>query len=100
MLSTAAIAWHPWRAESFARARAENKPVLLWMAPAWCRHSAEMDGTTFGDADVASLVNTQFTPDNILVGDPHQRKLQTLPGTTHFPDSELATWNPGSVKTD
>jgi len=60
MLSTAAIAWHPWRAESFARARAENKPVLLWMAPAWCRHSAGMDSSTFGDADVAGLVNAQF----------------------------------------
>ena len=29
MLSTAAIAWLPWRADSFARARAEGRPVLL-----------------------------------------------------------------------
>ncbi len=62
---------------------------------------ADLVGLSFdGFQPGESLVNEQFTPDNILVGDPHQRKLQMLPGTTHFPDNELATWNPGSVKTD
>ena len=62
MPPTAAIAWLPWRAESFARARAENKPVLLALAPTWCRNSADMDTVTYGDADVAALVNAQFIP--------------------------------------
>jgi uncharacterized protein len=60
MLSPAAIAWLPWRADSFARARAEARPVLLSLAPTWCRHSAEMAATTFGDPDVAALVTAQF----------------------------------------
>src|SRR4051812_22433252 len=60
MLSTAAIAWLPWRAGSFARARAEGKPVLLSLGPTWCRHTAAMDSTTFADADVAAVVNAQF----------------------------------------
>ena len=60
MLSTAAIAWLPWRAESFARARAEGKPVLLSLAPTWCGHSAEMDSATFADTEVAALVTAHF----------------------------------------
>jgi uncharacterized protein YyaL (SSP411 family) len=60
MLSTAAIAWLPWRAESFARARAEGRPVLLSLAPTWCGHSAEMDSATFADAEVAALVTAHF----------------------------------------
>ena len=60
MLSTAAIAWLPWRAESFARARAEGRPVLLSLAPTWCGHSAEMDSATFADTEVAALVTAHF----------------------------------------
>ena len=60
MLSTAAIAWLPWRAESFARARAEGRPVLLFLAPSWCGHSAEMDSATFADTEVAALITAHF----------------------------------------
>ena len=60
MLSTAAIAWLPWRAESFARARAEGRPVLLSIAPTWCSNSAEMDTTTFADSAVAGLVSAHY----------------------------------------
>jgi uncharacterized protein YyaL (SSP411 family) len=60
MLSTAAVAWLPWRAESFARARAEGRPVLLSIAPTWCGNSAEMDATTFADPEVAGLITAHF----------------------------------------
>jgi hypothetical protein len=60
MPSTDAIAWLPWRAESFDRARAEGKPVLLSLAPSWCGHSAGMDAATYGDPGVAALVNARF----------------------------------------
>ena len=60
MLSTAAIAWLPWRAESFARARAEGRPVLLCLAPTWCGHSAEMDSATYADPEVAGVINAHF----------------------------------------
>jgi uncharacterized protein YyaL (SSP411 family) len=29
------VAWLPWGAEAFARARAERKPVLLCIATTW-----------------------------------------------------------------
>ena len=60
MLSTAAIAWLPWRAESFARARAEGRPVLLSIAPTWCSNSAEMDTATFADSEVAAVTAAHF----------------------------------------
>jgi uncharacterized protein YyaL (SSP411 family) len=60
MLSTDAIAWLPWRAESFSRARDEGKPVLLSLAPTWCGNSADMDAATYGDPGVATLVKAHF----------------------------------------
>jgi len=60
MLPTAAIAWLPWRAESFGRARTEQKAVLLSLAPSWCPHSRRMDASTFSDETVASLVHAKF----------------------------------------
>jgi len=57
---------------------------------------ADLVGLSFdGFRPDESIVNAQFLPDSILVGDPHIGKLQTLPGTKHFPDSEVATWNAG-----
>ncbi|AKR44309.1 phosphoethanolamine transferase CptA [Methylophilus sp. TWE2] len=57
---------------------------------------ADLVGLSFdGFRPDESIVNAQFLPDSILVGDPHLGKLQTLPGTKHFPDSEVATWNAG-----
>jgi uncharacterized protein YyaL (SSP411 family) len=60
MLSTAAVAWLSWRAESFARARAEGRPVLLSIAPTWCGNSAEMDTAAFADPEVARLISAHF----------------------------------------
>ena len=62
MPSPDAIAWLPWNEVSFARARAEGKPVLLSIAPRWCPHSARMDRTSYADPDVARLVNSRFVP--------------------------------------
>jgi uncharacterized protein len=57
-----AIAWLPWSAASFARARTEGKPVLLSIAPTWCRNSAEMDRTSFADPDVVARVGLRYVP--------------------------------------
>ena len=60
MLPMAAIAWLSWSAESFARAAAEQKPVLLSLAPSWCAHSRHMDASTYTDETVASVVRDHF----------------------------------------
>ena len=56
------IAWLPWSAESFARARAEGRPVLLSIAPTWCRHSLDMDRSSFEDPAVVALVERRYVP--------------------------------------
>lgn len=69
-MTSMAIAWLAWNAESFGRARAEARPVLLSIAPTWCRHSLAMHRISFADARVAALVNARFVP--VLV-DPDRR---------------------------
>lgn len=62
MPATAAIAWLPWTETAFARARAEARPVLLSIGASWCRHSADMDRLSYGDARVAEIINSRFVP--------------------------------------
>jgi uncharacterized protein YyaL (SSP411 family) len=56
------IEWLPWGADAFARARAEEKPVLLSITAAWCRACHEMDRTTYADPGVAALIRDRFIP--------------------------------------
>ena len=57
-----AIQWLPWGADAFARARSEAKPVLLSIAPNWCRFSDNMDRTSYADPSVAAVVTSSFVP--------------------------------------
>jgi uncharacterized protein YyaL (SSP411 family) len=54
------ITWLPWSAESFARARAERKPVLLSIVASWSQACREMDETSYADSTVASIVGDRF----------------------------------------
>ncbi len=56
------VRWLPWGSEAFARARAEDRPVLLSIAAPWCELCLDMDRTTYADPAVAGLVNGRFVP--------------------------------------
>jgi uncharacterized protein len=56
------VRWLPWGADAFARARAEERPVLLSIAATWCASCRDMDRTTYADPDVAGIVNERFVP--------------------------------------
>ncbi len=56
------VRWLPWSSEAFARARAEDRPVLLSIAAPWCESCLDMDRTTYADPAVAGLVNDRFVP--------------------------------------
>jgi uncharacterized protein YyaL (SSP411 family) len=56
------IDWMPWSAAVFARARAERKPVLLFIGAPWCAASRAMSRATYADPAVASLVADRFLP--------------------------------------
>jgi hypothetical protein len=56
------VAWLPWSDRAFARARDEQKPVLLSIATAWCHWCHEMDRTSYADPEIAAFINDRFVP--------------------------------------
>ncbi len=56
------IAWQPWRADLFERARAERRMIILDLEAVWCHWCHVMDAKTYRRADVARLINDHFIP--------------------------------------
>jgi len=56
------IAWTDWSDAAFARARAENRLVLLDLGAVWCHWCHVMEETTYKDPEVVSLIQTRFVP--------------------------------------
>ncbi|MGI4854354.1 MAG: thioredoxin domain-containing protein [Janthinobacterium lividum] len=54
------VQWHPWGPDAFARAAAENKPVLLDIGAVWCHWCHVMDRESYEDAATAELINDHF----------------------------------------
>ena len=54
------IAWHEWGEEAFARARAEDKPVLLDIGAVWCHWCHVIDRESYENAEIAAIVNENF----------------------------------------
>jgi len=54
------VDWYPWDDEAFARARAEQKPVLLSVGYAACHWCHVMAHESFEDATIAAVMNEQF----------------------------------------
>ncbi len=54
------IAWLPWGPDAFARAQAEDKPVLLSISAVWCHWCHVMDETTYSDAAVMRTIAERY----------------------------------------
>ena len=54
------VKWHPWGEAAFARAQAEDKPILLDIGAVWCHWCHVMDRESYEDAEVAKLINEHF----------------------------------------
>src|SRR4051812_33426856 len=54
------VDWYPWGDEAFARARQEDKPVLVSIGYAACHWCHVMERETFEDPSVAALMNESF----------------------------------------
>ncbi|HEX9626259.1 MAG TPA: thioredoxin domain-containing protein [Acidiferrobacterales bacterium] len=54
------VDWHPWNAEALARARAEDKPILLSIGYSACHWCHVMEHESFEDEDVARVMNELF----------------------------------------
>src|SRR5438874_2302345 len=54
------VDWYPWGDEAFARARAEDKPILLSVGYAACHWCHVMEHESFEDGATAQLMNEHF----------------------------------------
>jgi len=54
------VDWYPWGEEAFARARAEDKPILLSVGYSACHWCHVMERESFEDPDIARLMNEHF----------------------------------------
>lgn len=54
------VHWNPWGAAAFARAQAENRPVLLDIGAVWCHWCHVMDRESYEDAEIARIINEHF----------------------------------------
>ncbi|MGB8910317.1 MAG: DUF255 domain-containing protein [Candidatus Cybelea sp.] len=56
------IAWMPWGAQAFERAKSEDKPILLSISAVWCHWCHVMDETSYSDQGVIEAINRSFVP--------------------------------------
>jgi uncharacterized protein len=56
------VDWHEWGENAFARARREDKPVLLDIGAVWCHWCHVIDRESYEDANVATIINENFVP--------------------------------------
>src|SRR6266571_4067859 len=54
------VDWYPWGDEAFARARAEDKPILLSVGYSACHWCHVMERESFEDAETARLMNELY----------------------------------------
>ena len=54
------VDWHPWGEEALARARSEDKPILLSIGYSACHWCHVMAHESFEDPDTAALMNALF----------------------------------------
>ena len=54
------VDWYPWGAAALAKARAEDKPILLSVGYSACHWCHVMERESFEDADTAGLMNELF----------------------------------------
>jgi uncharacterized protein len=54
------VDWYPWGDEAFAKARAEDRPILLSVGYAACHWCHVMEHESFEDEQTAALMNDRF----------------------------------------
>jgi len=54
------VDWYPWGEEAFAKARAENKPILLSVGYSACHWCHVMEHESFENEEIAALMNDLF----------------------------------------
>src|SRR4051794_2419480 len=56
------VAWEPWDDDALARARSENKPLIVSIGYSSCHWCHVMERESFEDTDTAHYMNEHFVP--------------------------------------
>jgi uncharacterized protein len=56
------VDWYPWGDEALARAKAENKPIMLSVGYSACHWCHVMERESFENEDIAKLINQYYIP--------------------------------------
>ena len=56
------IDWNEWGEEAFAKARAEEKPVLLDIGAVWCHWCHVIDRESYENPEIAAMINKFYVP--------------------------------------
>ncbi len=54
------IDWHEWGDAAFARAKSEDKPILLDIGAVWCHWCHVIDRESYENSEVAKIINEHF----------------------------------------
>jgi uncharacterized protein YyaL (SSP411 family) len=54
------IDWHEWGDAAFARAKSEDKPILLDIGAVWCHWCHVIDRESYENAEIARIINEHF----------------------------------------
>jgi uncharacterized protein YyaL (SSP411 family) len=54
------IHWHEWGDAAFARAKSEDKPILLDIGAVWCHWCHVIDRESYENPEIAKIVNENF----------------------------------------
>jgi len=54
------VHWVPWSEAAFARAQAEDKPILMDIGAVWCHWCHVIDHESYDDPAVAAIINEHF----------------------------------------
>src|SRR5262245_14884711 len=91
------VHWYPWSDAAFARAKTDDKPILLDIGAVWCHWCHVMDHESYESPAVAEVLNRDFVcikvdrderPD---VDSRYQRAVQALPGQGGWPLTAFLT---------
>jgi uncharacterized protein YyaL (SSP411 family) len=56
------IDWHEWGEPAFARAKSEDKPILLDIGAVWCHWCHVIDRESYENVEIAEIINEHFVP--------------------------------------
>ena len=89
------INWMPWGEAAFAKAQAEDKPVLLSISAVWCYWCHVMDETSYSDPDVARLISQSFIA--VRVDNDHRPDLNSRYNVGGWPTTAFLTAHGGLI---